>query len=473
MVLRVLGALLLAAQSFVHGQPANIAPRDVSPSDLSNYHSGLLISAGNQTSCEVALIDSSAGFVSASCLFFKANGELDDSIKYHVAITAAGGSGADVYSVTRVDAHPNYDLITYANDIAVLHWGDPKAITWRQNIALDRPSWSSIFYSRQTMASVSQSKWNSPVFHVTGGNSDAKGCDQADNVYNSNKDSFSCIVQSTTSIANGKCQTPYGAAWAVYQPNNVAIAALYGHTAIYKGREMCGSTGDQYHYFTLLQPYVAWAAEKIGRKINTYTSNSSFSYSGNPLFEMANNETAVPGVDTVYGDMYILAELYTGPPGTASNSGGGNNSSPPDDNTTQKSDSLSNDSYDSDSGAFEGSESSRGNGGEGGTPQMTSSNGLSRTETIAVATAVPIGAILILVMLFFAYKWWRKRHNVRNWDPTGESASMYRTGVMEELSGPATAPAPAPATAPNTHLGTPPSYSDHEFQNTSEPVGKA
>ncbi|KAJ2802555.1 hypothetical protein H4R21_002371 [Coemansia helicoidea] len=92
-------------------------------------------------------------------------------------------------------------------------------------------------------------------------------------------------------------------------------------------------------------------------------------------------------------------------------------------------------------------------------------DGLSRTAIIAVATAVPVGTILILVMLFFAYKWWRKRQNMRNWDPKSEVANIDRIRIIEELNG--------PTSAPNPHLSTPPAYFDLEFRSTFEPAGKA
>ncbi|KAJ2712705.1 hypothetical protein H4R19_002618 [Coemansia spiralis] len=530
-----LATMLLAMQPLVYGQPANLTRRNMSPSDLSNYRSGLFVVGNTQTSCEMALFDSSAGFVAASCLSYTSSGDVDNTLDYRVAVTAAGGDSARVNSVTMVDAHPDYNPKTNANNIAVLHWGDPNDITWRQKIGQDRASWSNMFYTCQTMKSVGKSSWNTPAVQVISGSSDASGCSGASNLYKSNTDWFSCIVQSTTSIANGNCQTPYGAAWAVYQPNNMAVAALYSHSAIYKGSEMCGSTGDQFHYFTLLQPYVKWAAEMTGRKVGTYTSDSSFSYSGSVSFGMANNlAPAVFGVNTVSGDRYPAAKAYTGPPGSASNSdggssnNGGNNNgggdggnissanrqpedSQADDNTTNthKDDSSSHksashkpvvtvehgstitldDGEDDTSSTHSRSRGSRSSDGEHltngehhtngdiglpageGEPGLVpggygpATDGLSRTAIIALATAVPLGTILILVVLFFVYKWWRRRENARNWDPKNEAANIDRMRIIEQLSG--------PAVDPNLRNSTPPAYIDYNFRSAFEPAGKS
>ncbi|KAJ2845706.1 hypothetical protein IWW36_004673 [Coemansia brasiliensis] len=231
-----------------------------------------------------------------------------------------------------VDAHPQYNPSTYANNIAVLHWGDPYDITWHQYIAQDKPDWDNVFYTRRTMSSVSKKTWNTPATLSLSGTAAPSGCSSASNLYKSNENWFLCMAQTTTSIVNSKCQTPFGAAWAVYQPNNMAVAALYSHSAIYGGSELCGSTGNQYHYYTLLQPYADWAAKMTGRKVYSYAADSSYSYDGSSSFKMSNDLAPdVFGVKTVSGDVYPYAKDYSGPGGTASNNGetAGSNNPPP------------------------------------------------------------------------------------------------------------------------------------------------
>ncbi|KAJ2102503.1 hypothetical protein IW146_009081 [Coemansia sp. RSA 922] len=87
---------------------------------------------------------------------------------------------------------------------------------------------------------------------------------------------------------------------------------------------------------------------------------------------------------------------------------------------------------------------------------------MSRSATIAVATVVPIVTILIMVGLFFVYKWWKKRQNVINWDPKNERANLDRIRIIDEIT--TVTPSPAPQNI------TPPSYLEHEFESIFNPV---
>ncbi|KAJ2352642.1 hypothetical protein IWW50_004367 [Coemansia erecta] len=537
----------------------------------------------------MALIDSSSAFVAASCLSYKSNGDVDNDIDYRVAVSGIDGESSKVNSVTMVDAHPDYNPSTNANNIAILHWGNPDNIKWHQYIAQDMPAWDNVFYSRRTMSSVSGADWNTPAMTSTTGTAAPSGCTAASNLYSSNKNWMLCMAQTTTSMVNSNCQTPYGAAWAVYQPNNMAIGALYSHSAVYGGNKLCGSTGNQYHYYTLLQPYAAWAAKMTGRKVYSYAADPSFSYSGSSSFEMSNSgASGVSGVTLVTGDVYPAAKSYKGSGGTASNNGetaggssppastsspsnnnnsGGssNNNSNPTTSANQPSQSSSsnnsnnsnnddgnNDSGSNGSNSSNNSNSSSGNssasgsnssdkdsdknsnnngddgsddggaavttndkdsgtddsntasdededeGEDGDSEEGTDSDGdssgasgsskdgskkdatnsssddssgeieeyggLTRGALIAVATIVPIATIIIIVALFFTYRWWKRRQNARSWDPKNESANIDRLRIIDELEG----------TSAEQHLreSIPPSYEDHGFQGTLHPVGK-
>ncbi|KAJ2452366.1 hypothetical protein EV183_002996, partial [Coemansia sp. RSA 2336] len=325
--LAVLGLLVCSPAS---AYPSNFTRRTMTTGDLSNYRGALFVVASTQTSCEMALIDSSAGFIPASCLSYKSNGNVDNSIDYRVAVADIDGKSTVIHSVTMVDAHPQYNPKTYANNIAVLHWGDPYDINWHQYIAQDKPDWDNVFYTRRTMSSVSKKSWNTPATLSLSGTAAPSGCSSASNLYKSNEDWFLCMAQTTTSVVNKNCQTPFGAAWAVYQPNNMAVAALYSHSAIYGGSELCGSTGNQYHYYTLLQPYADWAAKMTGRKVYSYAASSSYSYDGSSSFRMSNDLAPdVFGVKQVSGDVYPYAKDYSGPGGSASNNGETAGSNPP------------------------------------------------------------------------------------------------------------------------------------------------
>ncbi|KAJ2793548.1 hypothetical protein H4S07_007016, partial [Coemansia furcata] len=118
-----------------------------------------------------------------------------------------------------------------------------------------------------------------------------------------------------------------------------------------------------------------------------------------------------------------------------------------------------------------GNSNNSGNNGTGGSlgsnsPQgdasALNSSGMSRGATIAVAIVVPIVTILIMVGLFYAYKWWRRRQNVINWDPKNERANLDQIRIIDQIT-------PA-APSPVARDVTPPSYFEHEFESIFNPV---
>ncbi|KAJ2902004.1 hypothetical protein GGI21_004614, partial [Coemansia aciculifera] len=111
------------------------------------------------------------------------------------------------------------------------------------------------------------------------------------------------------------------------------------------------------------------------------------------------------------------------------------------------------------------------NGGSSGSNPLdtgsgaSNSGGMSRSATIAVATTVPIVTIMIMVGMFFVYKWWKRRQNAISWDPKNERANLDRIRIIDEIT-----------TVSPSHLPqgvTPPSYLEHEFESIFNPVGKA
>ncbi|KAJ2083959.1 hypothetical protein H4R24_000402 [Coemansia sp. RSA 988] len=520
----VSAAVCLTISQSVAGHPANLTRRDTISDNLSNYRGALFVVASAQTSCEMALIDSCSGFVAASCLTFKSDGKADNNIDYRVAIDGMGNEKSTVNSVTMVDVHPNYNPSTYANNIAVLHWGDPKEVSWHQEIGQDRSSWDNTLYTRRTMSSVNDASWSTPSVLKLSGSDPVNGCSSASNLYNSNKDWFLCIAQTTKSIANSNCQTPYGMAWGAYESDSVAVAAIYSHSVIYDGNELCGNTGNQYHYYTMLQPYVDWSSEMTGRKTKTYASDSSYSYDGSSAFKMDNDlAPAVFGVSTVSGDLYPGAKKYKGSSGGSSNSndfanGSGTTTTLPTDNdpgtgatsvsASDKDDEDNNgddSSNNSDDSALsedptddgDGSADSDGLISDGSnddtddvedasnsdgpikndSDSLPSSDrngygGLRRGAIIAISTVVPIVTIAILIGLFFIYKWWKKRKNVRNWDPKSEAYNIERIRIIENIGDQSATNSTIGPRSGSIRASCPPAYNEHEFVANSTRASK-
>ncbi|KAJ2007186.1 hypothetical protein GGI04_001606 [Coemansia thaxteri] len=201
-------------------------------------------------------------------------------------------------------------------------------------MGLDRNDWDDIYYTSRTLSNTKTPSFNSPSI-VDISSSDG-GCAAASNLYKDNTDWMLCVTQTTTSSVNGKCQLPYGAAWGAYQPSDIALGAIYSHSVLY-GTGLCGNQPKQYHYYTMLQPYTAWAAKLLGRSVQTFAADSSYKYSGSSSFAM-NSKYApnVFGTTFVSGDFFPSQKSYNGPgpdpiaPPPVNTPGGGGNVNPPD-----------------------------------------------------------------------------------------------------------------------------------------------
>ncbi|KAJ2754920.1 hypothetical protein GGI19_002040, partial [Coemansia pectinata] len=312
----VSGLLALVASLSSLQYPAsafNFTRRNVDTNRLANdYRGAQLLISSTATSCELGVIDSSAVFVAASCLALTSSGREDNSIDYIVAIHGIGGSGNGRFSVESIILHPQYNPTTLANNIAILKFKKTSPIAWYQPIGYDRQGWNDVYYSSRTLSNPRTPSFNSPSITSIGGTDD--GCNTASNLYSANKDIMLCVTKTTTSSVNGKCQLPYGAAWGVYQPDDVAIGALYSHSVVYGSNNLCGNPPRQYHYYLMLQPFTAWAAKELGRPVKSFAKDSSFKNPASSSFQM--NSKYAPGVfgtTLVAGDMFPSQRSYNGP----------------------------------------------------------------------------------------------------------------------------------------------------------------
>ncbi|KAJ2682358.1 hypothetical protein GGH99_004772 [Coemansia sp. RSA 1285] len=354
---------------------------------LSDFRSAQFVISSSQTSCEVALVNSIGGFVAASCLKFKSDGNADNSIDYRVAVNDPLAGTSKIYSVDSVDVHPSYNPATFANNVAFVMFNWDASVTWTASVASDPAAWDNAYYTSRTLSSISKATWNTPAIIQTAGAAatDDAGCSAASALFSANKDSMRCLSTSATSVANNKCNTPFGAAWAIFQPNDIAVGALYSHSVVYGGTSLCGASGNQFHYYTLLQPYVAWGAKKLGKSISTFTTDSSFSYSGSTSFSLANSGAgAVAGTTLISGDQYPIQKAYTGSSSasntnTSPSTSTGSNSSSGSSNNSGSSGSGSNSSGSNSSGS--NSSGSNNSGSSGSSANSSGSNSSAGSNT--------------------------------------------------------------------------------------------
>ncbi|KAJ2088396.1 hypothetical protein IW138_004272 [Coemansia sp. RSA 986] len=87
------------------------------------FRMGVLYKNGKQTACMMAVIDMKAGYVAASCIDLRYN-KVDTSTNYKIYFTPMLNSDSFAVDLDPSDItiHPNYDPVSYANNIAVVQY---------------------------------------------------------------------------------------------------------------------------------------------------------------------------------------------------------------------------------------------------------------------------------------------------------------------------------------------------------------
>ncbi|KAJ1724600.1 hypothetical protein LPJ53_001136 [Coemansia erecta] len=294
--------LIFALSCATHGLVLDISKRNVATSNIVNdFRGAVLISGGLQTSCEVALLDGQTGFVAASCIQLLSNGKVDSTQVYRVGFDDPTTSTSTVYDISQITVHKKYDASTLANNIALVQYNPNGSNTWKMFVGGHRTEWNSTFYVSRAMASVSSVTW-APT-RVADIAIDS-GCGSASNLYTANPDWMLCVTQAPVSYANSACKIPYTTAWSIWQPTDLAVAAIYSHTST-TSDSLCDASNTLYHYYTLLQPYVAWARSITGTNYSIFWKDSAYVYPGDKNFAMTSSPSAsLPNIHTITGDLY-------------------------------------------------------------------------------------------------------------------------------------------------------------------------
>ncbi|KAJ2810030.1 hypothetical protein H4S07_002911 [Coemansia furcata] len=256
---------------------------------------------GSQTSCEAALIDSSAAFIAASCLQYK-DGKLDDSAKYELMVKMGDNSaGSQLYPITTISVHPKFDSSIFINNLAVVQYNKGAAIAWNYNIGINPSEWNTNYFARRSLKNLGTKEWN----NISALESIVKpaDCSKYSKVYGSNSKDFICNAGDISSIYNNACAVPYGTVYSVVQPNNINIAAIHSHSVVVDGSLCSGQ--QKLHYYTLLRNYAAWAAKEINRSIGGFVASPDFTMKANYTYSMKSNTGTVNGVQVFAGNRYI------------------------------------------------------------------------------------------------------------------------------------------------------------------------
>ncbi|KAJ2747147.1 hypothetical protein GGI20_000761 [Coemansia sp. BCRC 34301] len=279
---------------------SSMSKRDVSMSDLLGFKGAVLIVNGKQTTCEAALIDSSAAFVAASCLQYK-EGKLDNSAKYELIVKMGDNSaGSQIYAISKISVHPKYSSSILINNLAVIQYNSGAPVSWSYQIGINPSEWSRNYFARRSLSDVSAKQWNN-ILALDSVNTPSD-CAKYSKVYGSNSKDFICNPGETRSIYNNACSMPYGTVYGVVQPSNINIVAIHSHSVVVDGN-MC-SGQKKLHYYTMLRNYAAWAAKEIGRPIGGFVATPGFTMKADYEFSMKSNTEVVSGVQVFVGNRF-------------------------------------------------------------------------------------------------------------------------------------------------------------------------
>ncbi|KAJ2604226.1 hypothetical protein H4R99_001931, partial [Coemansia sp. RSA 1722] len=184
--------------------------RDI-PSELASVKGGLLVKNNKQTSCELGLIDSSAGYVSANCVDF--NSDPPNGVTKYEVILDSGIDGKTArHNVDSIYVHPQYNQETLANNIAIVQFNTKSEITWLNPIGVVRELfWEDLIYVRRSLKNLDTLEWNTPEYLSTT-DSDDTLCSSMSLVYSHNKYDYACThhTASMSSSSLSDCDVPYG-----------------------------------------------------------------------------------------------------------------------------------------------------------------------------------------------------------------------------------------------------------------------
>ncbi|KAJ2693269.1 hypothetical protein GGH99_001244 [Coemansia sp. RSA 1285] len=298
-----------------------------STSDLDGFKGALLLKNGRQTSCEVALMDNSYGFVAANCLDYQSstsNGttldgqlQLNQTTEYTVMVSQGFVSAFATLGVSRVTPNKQYDPVSFANNIALVEFSaTSSADAFVNYIASWRPEWSSMYFVRRTLNTATNASWTQPATATSAADTagDSAGCAAANTLFALNTQDLLCSTAVVANVFNASCAIPFGSVYGVVGANT-AVAALYSHSALAaagndsqpQAEPFCrGAT--TYNYYIVLQHYVHWAMELMGRKAPVFHSHlAEYSEVLDPNYSMAvPSPKSVAGYTVYGGDLYNL-----------------------------------------------------------------------------------------------------------------------------------------------------------------------
>ncbi|KAI9467852.1 hypothetical protein BX667DRAFT_215966 [Coemansia mojavensis] len=249
--------------------------RDVNKLDslVKDVAGGVLGKNGKITSCDLAVIDSRAAIVAASCLDYTIGTALNTDTSY-TALIKQGSSGIEeTYAVYNITVHSKYNPYNYVNNLAIIQFNPFSTAMYQNAISLTSYfEYQNIGYLRYNATSNTS---DIEYIYIENTQIGDKACEGLSEMYTVNVDDVMCN-SNTINMASHEfynCKLPMGSVYG-YMDGKVYALGLYSHTAISKGDNLC-NYGIQRSYFTTLNRYIGFIQQTINRTVYTYGANVS------------------------------------------------------------------------------------------------------------------------------------------------------------------------------------------------------
>ncbi|KAJ2801465.1 hypothetical protein H4R20_003657, partial [Coemansia guatemalensis] len=221
-----------------------------------------------------------------------------------LTIAISGDTTSEVVEVRSVTIHPQYNLETLANNIAVVVFSISGSDSSENQVSLTSTAWDERYLFRRTLSDLTAPKWNTPLTGIIDDESKDL-CTVASPIYAANTDDFICSKATAAPNDISTCKLPYGMGYGL-KSKKAAPIAVYSHTVVF-GDGLC-SDAKQVSYYTMLSNFLAWAndvantqAKKLSLSVSEAASDSN---SGDKEYQMKAPTNPVPVVKIYGGDLY-------------------------------------------------------------------------------------------------------------------------------------------------------------------------
>ncbi|KAJ2761454.1 hypothetical protein H4S06_001198, partial [Coemansia sp. BCRC 34490] len=215
-----------------------------------------------ETSCMVAVMSMKAVFVAANCIDMKNGYAVDQSVNYKLRYTSTDTDAAPIYNVdaTKITIHPNYNQTTLENNIAIIEFNENTVDDYVSFVSTNDFSAKTEAYVRRNYVE-SKAEWDTPS--VLNQDTENDDCKNSSPLYKTNSEWMSCTSSVTTSYITNDCSIPYGLMYKEKDTDIIVMTSLYSHSVVY-GNDMCSKPSKIINYYTLLWPYLGFAANTLG-----------------------------------------------------------------------------------------------------------------------------------------------------------------------------------------------------------------